>query len=68
MRRNPCEHAVIGELRRAGIADYQVEYGKHRKIVLEHNGQRRMVVVPNTPSDRFGPRRAAADVRRTLRT
>ncbi len=67
MRRNANAEAAINELKRAGIA-YRITRGKHIKVSFQHNGRRHLVVVAATPSDRHGPRKAASDARRLLRT
>jgi hypothetical protein len=57
--------AVTAELDALGI-EHTIAHGKHLKMKFAVNGRSRMCVVPVSGSDRLGPRKSRADVRRML--
>lgn len=65
---HPYIAALSAELARAGIRDYEVDTRRpHWRLSFMHNGQRRFVVFPASPSDsQRGVRNAVGFLRRTL--
>jgi hypothetical protein len=67
VRRSAHLDAVTDVLDDAGIK-YQIEQGKHMKVLWTLNGRRMTSVVPTSTGDRWhGPIKARADVRRILK-
>jgi len=52
MKQSDYRNALLAELARAGVTEYEFQYGgKHPRIVFWHNGKRVMYVYPASPSD-----------------
>lgn len=67
MRRNPDLIAASAELASHGVLDVTEEKGrKHIKLRFVWNGEPKLLVVPSTPSERWGGEKARQNVRRLL--
>ena len=55
------------DLKTAGATEINVSYNKHIKVHFYHGGQRKMLVMPATPSDWRGRNNTRRDIRRVLR-
>lgn len=54
-------------LKHIGCSTYRIEpRGKHRQLVVNHEGRRGVVTIPSTGSDWRGPRNAIRDLRHEL--
>lgn len=73
MRNNPCLEAVLTELERAGVGDYQVLHRGRRHLQVRWSANSttwavdRVVTVSRTPSTPRAAWAARGDVRRLLR-
>ncbi len=61
------ETRLTGFLLKHNISSFRFTHrAKHRALSVEHNGRNVTLIFPSTPSDRFGPLKSVATLRRLL--
>jgi hypothetical protein len=65
--KDEIRRAVLMELAHLGIRGEVQNGGKHARVIWEHNGQVRTLIIPGTPGDRRAKLNCMCDLRRALR-